>query len=235
MLRSLSDPQSFVLLVLALVFFLTLAGWVTARIAARQDRQDGLRSVLGPEGRLAPDPRRQIDPFGAVAALIAGTGWAKPVERPTHRRRAGSVALAVLTGPVLVLAVGLGLLVAFRAVSGVGLRSGIPYSVVLQQGSDLLLSLPFGERALLLFGLAGTYVGALALVPLPPLPGGQVLFAAAPRTTGWQKAQLQLVERNIGIAIVLALLLLPLGGDRALLPIVLDAILSPLVALVTGG
>ncbi len=232
MLRSLGDPLSLLLLVLATVVLLTFSGWVTARIAARQDRQDGLRSALGPEGRLVPDPRRQLDPFGAVAALIAGVGWAKPVERPAHRRRAGSVAFAVLTGPVIVLAVGLGLLVAFRAVSGIPLQSGIPYSFVLQQGSS---NLPIAERALLLFGLAGTYTGALALVPLPPLPGGQVLFAAAPRSIGWQKAQLQLVERNIGIAIVLALLLLPLGGNRALLPIVLDAILSPLVALVTGG
>lgn len=232
MLRSLGDPQSFVLLLLALLVFLTLTGWVTALISARQD---GLRSPLRAEGRLALDPRRQVDPFGAVAALIAGVGWSKPVERSTHRRSAGSVAFSVLAGPLLVLAIGLGLLVAFRAVSGVGLRSGIPYSVLLQEGSGVLLSLPFGERALLLFGLAGTYVGALALVPIPPLPGGQVLFAVAPRTLGWQKAQLQLVERNIGIAVVLALLLLPLGGSRALLPIVLDAVLAPLVALVTGG
>lgn len=234
MLRALGDPQSFVLLVLSLVVFLTLTGWVTALLGARQDRSTG-GSTLGAQGRLAPDPRRQLDPFGVVAALIAGVGWAKPVEPSSRVGRAGRLALTVLTGPVLVLALGLGLLVAFRALSGVGLPPDVPYSAVLQQGSGALLPLPFGQRALLLSGLAGTYVGALALVPLPPLPAGQILFAAAPRTAGWQKAELQLVERNIGVAIVLALLLLPLGGDRALLPVVLDAVLSPVVSLVTGG
>ncbi len=231
MLRSLGDPQSFVLLLLASLAFLTLSGWVTALLASRQDSSAGGRSPLRAEGRLVPDPRHHIDPFGAVAALIAGVGWAKPVERTTRRRGAWSVAFTVLTGPVLVLLVGLGLLVTFHLVSGASLSSGVPWSLVLEQGAGVT---PFGERALVLAGLAGTYTGALSLIPLPPLPGGQVLFAAAPRTIGWQKAELQLVERNIGIAIVLALLLLPLGGARALLPIVLDAVLSPLVALVTG-
>ena len=43
------------------------------------------------------------------------------------------------------------------------------------------------------------------------------------------------MERNIGVAILLALLLIPLGGPQALLPTLLDTVVGPLVALVTGG
>jgi membrane-associated protease RseP (regulator of RpoE activity) len=91
------------------------------------------------------------------------------------------------------------------------------------------------ERALLLFGLMNAYVGLLSLVPLPPLDGGRLLFGLAPRTLGWQKAEYQLVEQNIGLAAVLLLLLLPLGGSQALLPSVLDNLVSPLTRLATGG
>ena len=81
----------------------------------------------------------------------------------------------------------------------------------------------------------GAFVAALSLVPLPPLDGGRLLFALAPRTPGWQKAEYQLDERNIGVAVLLALLLIPLGGPQALLPVLLDTVVGPLVDLVTGG
>ena len=51
------------------------------------------------------------------------------------------------------------------------------------------------------------------------------------RKIGW------ILGAKIGfwVAVVLVLLLLPLGGPQALLPTVLDLIASPLVRLVTGG
>jgi membrane-associated protease RseP (regulator of RpoE activity) len=104
-------------------------------------------------------------------------------------------------------------------------------SLPLQYGAGIDLA----PSALVLFGLANLMTGLLSLVPLPPLPGGRLLFGLAPRTPGWQKAEYQLVERNIGIAVLLALLLIPLGGPQALLPTLLDTIAGPLVRLVTGG
>jgi membrane-associated protease RseP (regulator of RpoE activity) len=86
-----------------------------------------------------------------------------------------------------------------------------------------------------MLGLMHVYVGALSLVPLPPLDGGRLLFALAPRSPGWQKAEHQLDERGIGIAVLLALLLIPLGGPQALLPVLLDTIVGPLADLATGG
>lgn len=223
MLYALGDPVSFVLLVLAFVVCVTFVGWTTATLAARRGAPG-----LWQEGRTRPDPRRQVDPFGAVAAAISGLGWARPVELPP-RRTGRPAALVLLAGPLLLLAAGLGALAAFgAAVAPLGGAS----AQFLQQGIALDA---LGERAWLLTALMATYVGALSLVPLPPLPGGQLLFALAPRSPGWQKAEYQLVERNIGTAVLLALLVIPLGSPQALLPNVLDTVLSPLVRVATGG
>jgi len=218
-LYALGAPLSFLLLVVAFVVSAVLAGWLSALAAARV----GLREP----GRRAPDPRRQLDPFGCVAALLGGFGWARPVEVPSTYRGA-RIALAVLCGPLVVLALGLGALAAFGAVHGGGTVSAL----LLQNGAGVL---PLAQEAWLLGGLMALYVGALSLVPLPPLPGGAALFAVAPRTLGWQKAHYQLAERNLGTAVLLALLLIPLGGSSPLLPTVLDRVLGPLVRVVSGA
>lgn len=223
MLFAIGSPTSLVLLLVSFVVAVTLQGWVSSLVAARS----GDRTVTA-EGRTAPDPRRHLDPFGTVSAAIAGVGWPKVVEAPDRRRRGGMVA-ALLSGPVANLVVGLGALLALGLTAG-AVFTTMP-SRLLQEGAPL--DLP--ERALLLFGLANLMTGLLALVPLPPLPGGRLLFGLAPRTVGWQKAEYQLIERNIGVAVLLALLLIPLAGQRALLSVILDAVAAPLVRLVTGG
>lgn len=226
MLQSLGDPVSLLLLLAGFVVAATVQGTTSALIAHRTG--DGRPRS---DGRTRPDPRRHLDPFGTVAGLIAGTGWAKPFDPPDRRRR-GALVAVLLTGPLLNITLGLGLLVGFRLASGTdGPLPGRGYVAVLQFG----VGGPLGLRALLLLGLSLLFFGVLALVPLPPLPGGHLLFGLGPRSQGWQKAEYQLVERNIGIAVLLALLLIPLGGPQALLPALLDTVIGPLVALVTGG
>ena len=227
MLYALGDPVSFVVLVLSFLVAATLHGWVQALVATRTgDRRPAA------EGRTRPDPRRHVDPFGAVAAAIAGVGWARPVEPPDRRRR-GALVAVLLSGAVANLVVGAVLLLGVHALTGgiTGttvqlLQYGVGQGI---GGGDLL------ARALLMLGLMHVYVGALSLVPLPPLDGGRLLFALAPRSPGWQKAEHQLDERGIGIAVLLALLLIPLGGPQALLPVLLDTVVGPLADLVTGG
>ena len=223
MLYALGDPLSLVLLALSFLLAVTLHGWVQSLAA----RRSGDRAVVA-ERRTGPDPRRHVDPFGAEAAAIAGYGWAKPVEPPDRRRRSALVTV-LLSGAAANLAVGLGALAVTGVVYG-GLRAGSA-SQLLQYGADLDLA----PRALVLLGLANLMTGLLSLVPIPPLDGGRLLFGLAPRTPGWQKAEYQLVERNIGVAVLLALLLIPLGGPQALLPTLLDTVAGPLVRLVTGA
>ena len=223
MLYALGDPLSLLLLLAGFVLAVTVHGWVQAVVASRTGDQ---RPRM--ERRTSFDPRHHLDPFGAVAAAIAGVGWAKPLDVPDRRRSKGALVAVLLSGAVANLVLGFLLLGAYRAVGEplVGARTSL-----LQNG---ISGLDLGARALLLVGLMNVFVGLLSLVPLPPMDGGRLLFALAPRTPGWQKAQYQLDERNIGIAVLLALLLIPLGGPQALLPVLLDTVVGPLVDLVTG-
>lgn len=225
MLYALGDPVSLLLLVVGFLLSVTVQGVVQDLVLSRVG--SGRRTA----GRPLFDPRRHVDPFGAVAAASAGIGWGRQPEELPDRRRRGALTAVLVSGPLVAVAAGLLLLGAFRAVLGDGGLPSRGWVALLQYG----VSGPLQLRALLLIGLALLFTGLLALVPLPPLPGGRLLFGLGPRSPGWQKAEYQLAERNIGTAVLLALLLIPLGGPQALLPTLLDTLVGPLIALVTGG
>lgn len=225
MLYALRDPFSLLVLVVAFLVATTLAGLASSYAATRA----GDRTPSA-EGRLRPDPRRHVDPFGAVAALLSGVGWARPVAVP-FRATTGAAVRITLLGPLLCLLVAGACLIGFGALAG-GHSAGVD---LVRNGVTSASGLSYGERALLLFGLVHLFVGLLSLVPLPPLDGGRLLFARAPRTPGWQQAELYLVEKNLGLVALLVLLLLPLGGPRPLLLELLDVVAQPLVRLLTGA
>ncbi|MDP3712812.1 MAG: hypothetical protein Q8R60_10065 [Mycobacteriales bacterium] len=224
MLYALGDLTSFLLLLVATVVALTLHGWLTAVLCARV----GDRQVIA-EGRSVPDPRRQIDPFGAIGALVGGVGWSRGVATPARHRRS-AVLLTTLVPAGVLLVLGLALLVGWRLVSGLSLPAGADVSLLLREQTPFV---PVGELALLLTGAVFLVNGLLSLLPLLPLAGGRLLFALAPRSRGWQQAEHQLGERNIGTVVLLALCLFVTSVP--LLPAVLDAIAGPLAALATGG
>lgn len=226
MLYALRDPFSLLVLVVAFLVATTLAGLASSWAAVRA----GDRTPAA-EGRLRPDPRRHVDPFGAVAALLSGVGWAKPVAVP-YRASTGATLRITLSGPLLCLLVAAACLLGFGVLVGGVVGATVD---VVQEGVPSGPGISYAERALLLFGLVHLFVGLVSLVPLPPLDGGRLLFARAPRTPGWQKAELYLVEKNLGLLAVLLLLLLPLGGPRPLLQELLDVVGRPLVRLLTGA
>lgn len=228
MLHALAHPASLLVLLASFVVGMTLHGWVQSVLAYRlgdlRPRQ---------EHRLRPDPRRHLEPFGVLAAALSGLGWAHPVALPARRRRVALVAVA-LVGPAANLLLGVGLLVAWRFAYGpaTGLSGGL--ALELQRG--LPLSADAASLSLLLVGASQLYLGALSLVPIPPLDGGRLLFAFSPRSSGWQRAEYWLVEQNAGVAVVLALLVLPLGSSGLpLLLELLDTILGPVLAALAGG
>lgn len=227
MLYALAHPLSLFLLLASFVVGMTLHGWVQALVA---DRLGDKRPRM--ERRLRADPQRQIDPFGAVAAALSGVGWARPVELADRRRRA-AVWTVALSGPAVNLVLGVGILLGYRVAYGTVRASDLSY--LLQHGLPISSSV-FGQEALLLIGGSQLYLGALSLIPLPPLDGGRLLFALAPHTHGWQKARYHLIEQNIGVAVLLALLVIPLGSRNIpLLLNLLDAVLRKPLELVLGG
>jgi Zn-dependent protease len=166
-----------------------------------------------------PGAAALVDPFAAVAALLgpATVGWTPPVEWAGHRGPKRRLVMLLLGGPVANLVAGL---VAFAAL--VGWVGGAVIRPTLQVwGSDHLgdfvtlarsfdgpgapgvFSAGFAKQVLFLLAISQLLVAVISLIPLPPLEGGRLLFLFTPKTAGWQKAEYNLAERNIGLIIVL--------------------------------
>lgn len=152
-----------------------------------------------------------VDPFAAVAALLgpAAVAWTPPVEWSSHKGSKRRLVTLLLAGPVANLLAGVVLLEGLNLwVGKVSLRGAVDtygqnflgYFVDLAKLFD---HASFGQSALFLLGIQQLLTGVISLIPLPPLEGGRLLFLFTPRTAGWQKAEYTLVERNVGLIIVL--------------------------------
>ena len=227
MLFALGEPLLFVVLLASFLLAVVLRGVAQAAAGKSAGNQQP-----GREGRSSLHPGRHIDPFGTVAAVIAGVGWGTPTAiAPGWRHRPTRQALSVLAGPLTLIVAGVLVLAGYRAANGS--PADIRLSFVLL--GDISLKGETFPRVVLVVGCVLLACGLLALMPIPPLDGGQVLFALGPRSSGWQKADHYLRDQNWGVAVVLVLLLLPLAGRRPLLLVLLDIIGQPIVALVTGA
>lgn len=224
-LFALGHPLSLVVLLGSFVVGMALHGWVQSLVA---DRSGDRRPRQ--ERRLTLDPRRHLDPFGAVAAALSGLGWVRPVDGPPRSSRRRLVAVT-LSGPAVNVLLALALLFSARLSTPTAFSGGASY--LLQHGIAGTAR-PLAQ-ALLLAGASQLYLGVLSLVPLPPLDGGRLLFGLAPRSSGWRRAEHLLVEQNIGTVALLVLLVLPLGGPVPVLPTLLDTLLGPVLSALTGG
>ncbi len=215
MLFALGQPFALLGLVLAFVVSLALRALVAHLV---------LRRRLGRVWLV--DPRRDFDIFGAVAAVLGGTGWGR---RLTEVGGRPPPAGALLAGPLAVLGVSQLAFLGYRLADGDTLllrayrasdflRGSVPADVRWQVGASFAVGM-------LCFAL-------LALFPLPPLDGWGLLVRAVRRPgTGFQKAQHWLDEQNIGTVILLAGMILPLADGRPLLLILLDYLTAPVFGL----
>lgn len=229
MLYALRHPLALVALLAGFLVGVVAHGAAQAFVAGRLGER-----FPGAVGRRRLDPRRHLDPFGAIAAGLAGPGWGATPELDRLRlRNPRRYALAVLAGPLA------NLLLAAIGVGGYLLAGGSGYvldgPVVAPAVRGSLLAGSALQSALLLFGIENLAMALLSLVPLPPLDGGRVLFAVGPRSAGWQRAEYVLAEQNWGILAVLVLLVLPLAGALPPLLFLVDQLGSVLLHLVSGG
>jgi len=161
------DPAAFfqalILKVPALLLAVTVHevahGWVADRLGDPTARL---------EGRLTLNPVPHIDPIGALAFVLAGFGWAKPVpvNAANLRHPLRDMAWVAAAGPVSNLIAAFVGLVAFVLLRRVG---GLPF-VAEPLGGMLLYVYQF-NLVLALFNL----------IPLPPLDGGHFLPYFLPR------------------------------------------------------
>jgi Zn-dependent protease len=165
--RLAGDPSGFLLSLILMAPALLLAvtihevahGWVADRLGDPTARE---------AGRLTLNPLPHIDPFGALAFIIAGFGWAKPVPVNANNLRhpVRDMALVGVAGPAsnfVVAFLGLVALVLVRR------TVDAPFFAVPLAG---MLSYVFTFN----LGLA-----IFNLIPVPPLDGGHFLPYILPR------------------------------------------------------
>jgi hypothetical protein len=173
----------------------------------------GLRSA-----RSASTPRRWLDPFGAVAAGLAGIGWSPRPELSRFKpRQVWNVLIAALVAHGVLAAVGLA---AYVAAGGTRLALPFVSSIAVLHGSQGITAAA-GQRIALGFGIENLGCGLLALIPIPPLELGVALWSTLPRTASARRMAYRVLEEQWGVAIVLVLLIVPLAGEQpALLQLV---------------
>jgi Zn-dependent protease len=117
------------------------------------------------QGRVTLNPLKHIDTFGFIMLIVAGFGWAKPVqfnEQNLHNPKTDVLKIA-FAGPLSNAIIAMILSVLFSAVS-----SFIPYyhGSWIQIGSEVFLYAIYINWGLFIFNL----------IPLPPLDGSHLLF-----------------------------------------------------------
>ena len=158
-----------------------------------------------------------LDPYGTVAGVIAGVGWGARVA-PRRNGRGSDVALllaALVVHGALAVAGFAGYVAAGGQVSDFG--NG-PFT--LDATSVLHGSIAFTKTTAAItagFALVNMACGLLALLPIPPLELGVILWSRLPRSAGTRRFSYHLLEEQWGVAAVLLLLLLPLAGQQPLL------------------
>ncbi|OQA57867.1 MAG: Peptidase family M50 [Candidatus Omnitrophica bacterium ADurb.Bin277] len=151
------DPLTFALLAVLLLYSVILHevahGWVASLFGDDTARRSG---------RLTLAPLPHLSPAGTLALFLVGFGWARPVPVNYSRltpRRAGffCVSLAGCAANILIAAAAAALLQSAR-----------------------ISSVPLLAKALPILVYINITLGALNLIPIPPLDGSKVVMSFLP-------------------------------------------------------
>jgi Zn-dependent protease len=171
-------------------------------------------------GRLTLDPRVHFDPMGGLLMIISvlagvGIGWAKPTPYNPYNLRGGrwGEALVSLAGPIsnLVLAI----------------LGAIPLRFLIATHMDAEFFVVFFS----FFVQINLLLMVFNLIPIPPLDGSKLLYAALDAQT---ERQVRPVLDQYGMFILLALILLPNLGGPDVIGAVFGAVIDPLERLLVG-
>jgi hypothetical protein len=226
---ALNEPAILFGLALGFVVGVCLRAMLQRRLAgvARPRGRAPLRAV---GARRVPAPRAgwsaYLDPYGTVAAVIGGAGWgARPVARQ-GRWTDVLMLVAALVVHALLAVVGIALYAA--ADGNTSFLGPIQVSQVLHGNVDIWTT---AQEVSIGFGMMNLACALLALLPIPPLEMGVLLWGRLPRSPGARRVAFHLLEESWGVAVVLVLMLLPLGGEQPLLLVLIDALADPLLDL----
>jgi Zn-dependent protease len=172
------DPQSFIILLLALVISLLLGltfHEFNHAIVADRLGDPGPRAA----GRLSLNPLHHLDPMGTILLFLVGFGWAKPVPVNPYRLR---------NGPTL----GMATVAAAGPISNFVLAALFSIPFVTGMFDNRFVRIPFsaygfGDYLALLclyLVLINVVLGVFNLIPLAPLDGSRVAQALLPGELG---------------------------------------------------
>nr|WP_296072675.1 hypothetical protein [uncultured Actinoplanes sp.] len=201
MLFALATPVAFVALVASFLLGILVRATAVRFTAKRLGLADRHDSVV-------PRLREDIDPFGAVAAAVAGMGWGKMLsvdDVPRYRGR-GRAATVFVAGPAACIVLAQLFFLAYV----------LAYPGAFLPGPSIVLhgiEGGFGEQILLSLAVGLLSFGLLELIPIPPLDGFGIMYYALRRPgAGMQWMRLWFEEKNIGVVILIVISLFPLGG-----------------------
>ena len=152
-------PMMFLVIVLGIVYALTIHEF--AHAAAATYLGDNTAKFAG---RLSLNPLVHLDIFGTFMLLVAGFGWGRPVPVNPYnlKYRKWGDALVALAGPVSNFLSVIGFIIIFHLAS-----------YWLPADNMMLIFL-------LYLVMINFILGIFNLIPIPPLDGSKVLFAALP-------------------------------------------------------
>ena len=167
-------------------------------------------------GYFKPDPRRYLDPYGALAVFFALVGWGRRVPVQSNRiSTTGQKVIYQLGGPAanLLVAVVLGFLL--RGL----LRLGLPFSFA--PGPGLLLAAVF---AIVFLNLS---LFAFNLLPIPGLDGWNIIEALFRRRNARFFYDVGVRQREIWVGAVIAVFVFQFLFGISLLSIVMSPFFEP--------
>jgi Zn-dependent protease len=167
-------------------------------------------------GYLKPDPRRYLDPYGALAVFLAIVGWGRRVPVQSNRiNTPGQKVVYQLGGPAANLAVAIVLGFLLRGL----LRLGLPFSF--DPGPGLLLAAVY---AIVFLNLS---VFAFNLLPIPGLDGWNVIEALLHNRNPRFFYSVAIRQREIWVGAVIAVVVIQFLFGISLLSIVMSPFFEP--------